>query len=60
MKGIAIGDGLCDPVTMTNYGDFLLNIGLIDELDRNYFKQMEEIQVKLIKQKQWVPVSNFL
>ena len=58
LKGIAIGDGLCDPVTMTNYGDFLLNIGLIDELDRNYFKQMEEIQVKLIKQKQWVPVSS--
>ena len=30
-RGMAIGDGLCDPVTMTNYGDFLFNIGLIDE-----------------------------
>ena len=30
-RGMAIGDGLCDPVTMTNYGDFLYNIGLIDE-----------------------------
>ena len=51
---MAIGDGLCDPVTMTNYGDFLFNIGLIDEMDRDYFKKISKIQVDLINKKQWV------
>ena len=41
MKGMAIGDGLCDPETMTDYGDFLFGIGLIDELDRDYFKKVK-------------------
>lgn len=51
---MAIGDGLCDPVTMTNYGDFLFNIGLIDELDQKYFKKVAEIQKRLIAEKKWV------
>lgn len=55
LKGIAIGDGLCDPITMLNYGDFLLNIGLIDEQDRRYFKQAQTIITKMIQKKQWVP-----
>lgn len=55
LKGIAIGDGLCDPETMTNYGDFLFGIGLIDEEDRHYFKMAEKIQLKYIKAKQWIP-----
>ena len=50
---MAIGDGLCDPITMTNYGDFLFNIGLLDELDRDYFKQVEDILVNYIKQEKW-------
>ena len=50
---MAIGDGLCDPITMTNYGDFLFNIGLLDELDRNYFKQLEDIMVNYIKQEKY-------
>lgn len=54
LKGIAIGDGLCDPETMTNYGDFLFGIGLIDEEDLHYFKKAEDLQLKLIKQKKWI------
>ena len=50
---MAIGDGLCDPETMLNYGDVLLNLGLIDQLDKNGFKAMEERTLKLIKQKKW-------
>ncbi len=53
LKGMAIGDGLCDPETMTDYGDFLFTIGLIDELDRDYYKKVEAIMVKMIKAKQW-------
>ncbi len=52
-QGMIIGDGLCDPVTMTNYGDFLFGIGLIDRLDRDYFKKVSSIQVDYIKKKQW-------
>jgi hypothetical protein len=37
---MAIGDGLCDPETMTDYGDFLFSIGLIDEDDRDYFAKV--------------------
>ncbi len=37
---MAIGDGLCDPETMTDYGDFLVSIGLIDEDDRDYFAKV--------------------
>ena len=53
LKGMAIGDGLCDPITMTDYGDFLFSIGLIDELDRDYYKKVQDILVKMIKTKQW-------
>ncbi len=53
LQGMAIGDGLCDPITMTNYGDFLFGIGLIDRLDRDYFKKVSNIQIDFIKKKQW-------
>ena len=43
---MAIGDGLCDPVSMTNYGDFLYGIGLIDENERLQFEEMSQ-QVQL-------------
>jgi len=48
-KGMAIGDGLCDPVTMTNYGDFLYGIGLIDEADREYFRNISKLMIQNIK-----------
>jgi vitellogenic carboxypeptidase-like protein len=50
---MAIGDGLCDPISMTNYGDFLFNIGLVDEMDRDYFKKLAHIQVDFIKKEKW-------
>jgi len=45
-KGMAIGNGMCDPVTMTNYGDFLYGIGLIDEADRKYFHNVSNLIVQ--------------
>ena len=51
---MAIGDGLCDPVSMTDYGDFLYGVGLIDEVDRTYFKKVSNIMVSDIKAKKWV------
>ena len=64
-QGLAIGDGLCDPETMLNYGEVLLNIGLIDQLDNDGFKAMEKLTLTLIKQKKWteafkVPIQLFI
>jgi hypothetical protein len=40
-KGMAIGDGLCDPVTMLDYGDFLYDVGLLDEVQRDLFRKKQ-------------------
>ena len=53
---MAIGDGLCDPVTMTGYGDFLEGVGLIDRAQRDIFKVMEDQAKNFIKQKRWIEV----
>ena len=29
LKGLAIGDGLCDPSNQLDYGDFLYQVGLL-------------------------------
>lgn len=54
LKGMAIGDGLCDPVTMTDYGDFLYQVGLIDEGDLKYFKEQSNIAVNYIEEQKWM------
>ena len=52
-KGMAIGDGLCDPITMTDYGDFLYNTGLIDEVQKDWFSQKQDLIVKNINKRLW-------
>ncbi|KAK7080870.1 hypothetical protein SK128_028085 [Halocaridina rubra] len=54
LKGMAIGDGLCDPVSMTDYGDFLYQIGLIDDIDLQYFKEQSSLAVKYIEDEKWL------
>ena len=51
---MAIGDGLCDPVTMTNYGDFLFGIGLVDTAQRDEFQKMSAMAVDFINQEEWI------
>ncbi|XP_061190859.1 probable serine carboxypeptidase CPVL isoform X2 [Saccostrea echinata] len=42
-KGMAIGDGLCDPETMMGqYATFMYSIGLLDEKQRAYFQDMTD------------------
>ncbi|TSK34735.1 putative serine carboxypeptidase CPVL [Bagarius yarrelli] len=54
-KGVAIGDGLCDPEMMLGgYADFLYQTGMVDELQRQYVKQQTDAGVKLIQQEKWV------
>ena len=44
---------MCDPETMMGYGDVLLNIGLIDQIDNKGYKEMEDMIRSRIKQKKW-------
>ncbi|XP_060078674.1 probable serine carboxypeptidase CPVL [Ylistrum balloti] len=53
-KGMAIGDGLCDPESMMNqYADFMFNIGMLDEKQRDYFAGETEKAVEMIKNRQF-------
>lgn len=50
LQGLAIGNGFSDPRNMANYGDFLFQIGLIDEQQRAHFLTEQEKFVKFIDQ----------
>ncbi|PNF39003.1 Venom serine carboxypeptidase [Cryptotermes secundus] len=52
-KGMAIGNGLCDPEHMLKYGDYLYQIGLIDVNGRTVFHKMEDVAMKYIQEKKW-------
>ncbi|XP_028836518.1 putative serine carboxypeptidase CPVL [Denticeps clupeoides] len=54
-KGVAIGDGLCDPEMMLGgYGDFLYQTGMVDELQKQYVDQQTDLGVRYIQQQKWV------
>ncbi|KAF7669426.1 hypothetical protein LDENG_00186620 [Lucifuga dentata] len=55
LKGMAIGDGLCDPeVMLGGYAEFMYQTGMIDELQKQYVIQQTDNGVQLIQQKKWV------
>ncbi|KAG9345146.1 hypothetical protein JZ751_009689 [Albula glossodonta] len=54
-RGVAIGDGLCDPEMMLGgYAEFLYQTGMVDELQKQYVKQQTDTGVQLIQQQKWV------
>ncbi|XP_042332542.1 probable serine carboxypeptidase CPVL isoform X1 [Sceloporus undulatus] len=54
LKGVAIGDGLCDPELMLGgYAEFLYQIGLVDEKQRDYIQNQTDLGVIYIQQKKW-------
>lgn len=53
LKGLAIGNGLCDPEHMLNYGDYFYQIGLLDGNGRNLFHNKERSILAKIQQKKW-------
>lgn len=54
LQGLAIGDGLCDPETMMpQYADFMYNIGMLDELQRDHFQGYALKAVENIRNKQF-------
>ncbi|XP_003748417.1 probable serine carboxypeptidase CPVL [Galendromus occidentalis] len=54
LQGIIIGSSLCDPPTMMSYADFLLNLGLISEIQAKYFKRQERIVLESLKENDYV------
>lgn len=53
LKGIAIGNGFSDPVNMLNYGEYLYEIGLIDENSKNVFDNIRDKAIAFIQNKQY-------
>lgn len=51
LAGLAIGNGLCDPVHQLKYGDYLYQLGLIDQHGRDQFHDYEKKGVDLINKK---------
>ncbi|XP_064648192.1 probable serine carboxypeptidase CPVL [Lineus longissimus] len=55
LRGIAIGDGLCDPEMMfPAFSGFVYNAGLMDENQSAYAKTQTDQIVEQIQQKQWI------
>ncbi|KAG8442963.1 hypothetical protein GDO86_011689 [Hymenochirus boettgeri] len=54
-KGIAIGDGLCDPEMMVGgYPDFLYQIGMVDENQRLFLQEQTDLAIKYIQEEKWI------
>ena len=58
LKGLAIGDGLSDPVHQLSYGEFLFQVGLVDENDRDALIGMSKISKQYIKQGRWAEAAD--
>ncbi|XP_054283987.1 venom serine carboxypeptidase-like [Macrosteles quadrilineatus] len=58
LKGLAIGNGFCDPEHMMQYGNRLYQIGLLDSNGRDFFLKKEQDIVKSIQQKNWESAFN--
>uniref|UniRef100_A0A8D9AGN2 Carboxypeptidase n=1 Tax=Cacopsylla melanoneura TaxID=428564 RepID=A0A8D9AGN2_9HEMI len=53
LKGLFIGNGMIDPISMLEYSDFLYHIGLFDEYQRDLFAKEEQKIKRFIRTKQW-------
>ncbi|KAF8766514.1 putative serine carboxypeptidase CPVL like protein [Argiope bruennichi] len=49
LTGIAIGNGMCDPETMMDYGTYLYNIGLVDEMQADEMRNLSSSIVRHIQ-----------
>lgn len=54
LKGISIGNGLCDPEYQMAYSDYLYQIGLIDTIGKRIFEQKQADIISKIKQKDYI------
>ena len=50
LKGLAIGNGLTDPISQLGYGEVLFHLGLIDTKQRSFVAEQEAKSEQLILQ----------
>ena len=53
LAGMLIGDGWSDPISQSNYGDYLYQLGFLDLPQRNRFIKEQNNFIKLVNQKKW-------
>ena len=58
LKGIAIGDGLCDPLNQAGMADFLFETGLLDTPDRKRLQEMEVKAKEAVNEKDWTTATD--
>ncbi|KAH7945867.1 hypothetical protein HPB49_016655 [Dermacentor silvarum] len=56
-KGIAIGNGLTDPITTLLYGDFLYYIGLLDRYQASHMQRDCDRTARLIREKNYLEAT---
>ncbi|XP_043209077.1 venom serine carboxypeptidase-like [Amphibalanus amphitrite] len=57
LKGLAIGDGLCDPINQLDYGHFLYNVGLVSARVRDQLLELQNETADFIKNGQFKEAS---
>ncbi|KAG0437361.1 hypothetical protein HPB47_017477 [Ixodes persulcatus] len=58
LKGIAVGNGLVDPVTMLDYADYLYGISLVDRRQAAVIRQKTDAAIDLIKQGRYIEAND--
>ncbi|XP_075547617.1 putative serine carboxypeptidase CPVL [Dermacentor variabilis] len=58
LKGIAIGNGMIDPITMLLYGDFLYYVGLLDRYQANHMQQDCDHIADLIREENYMEATS--
>lgn len=58
LKGIAIGNGFVDPVTMMDYGTYLYGIGLVDRQQAAVLQQKTDTAISLINQGRYAEAND--
>lgn len=53
LKGMAIGNGYCDPVNQIDYGSYLYQHGLIDHNECEVFEKLQKEIVEAIHAQKW-------
>ncbi|XP_034251836.1 venom serine carboxypeptidase-like [Thrips palmi] len=53
LKGLAVGNPLAEPEAMLEYGDYLYQLGLLDDHGRQRFQQREAVIRDLLQQRRW-------
>jgi vitellogenic carboxypeptidase-like protein len=53
LKGLAIGDGMCDPVNQLDLGDFLYQTGLVDEESLSTLEKLANVTRGQIENEEW-------